>query len=35
MPEYLGALGSVETFTEKGSLFAKIGNDVKEVIVAT
>lgn len=28
-------MGSVETFTESGRLFAKIGGEAKEVILAT
>lgn len=31
MPEFLGKLGSVETFNESGKLFAKVGNEIKEV----
>mmetsp|Transcript_8870 Transcript_8870/g.775 ORF Transcript_8870/g.775 Transcript_8870/m.775 type:complete len:116 (-) Transcript_8870:940-1287(-) len=35
MPEFIGKLGSVDTYMESGRMFAKIGNDAREVIVAT
>lgn len=31
----MGKLGSVETFTESGKMFAKIGSEIKEVVAAT
>ena len=34
-PTFVGALGDVETTTNAGSLFAKVGDGLKEVVLAT